>query len=193
MTPADDRAARVAKEKVPLAAEKYFWKPTPLLGQVTLITTLNEDGTSNVAPKSLVMMMTFKPPMIALGCHLTHWTSKNIRRAHEFVVNVPGVELADKVWASQDLPHPRTVESAGLTPVPSVGVKPPRIAECRAHLECVYEREVVYGQEIVVLGRVVEATIDRELVEAEDPYALMKPFAFLEERLYGVIEKSRRI
>jgi flavin reductase (DIM6/NTAB) family NADH-FMN oxidoreductase RutF len=182
-----------AKEKVPFSVDKMLWHPTPLIGQVTLVTTLNEDGASNVAPKSLVSMMILRPPVLALGCNLNHWTSRNLRRSHECVVNLPGVELAGAVWASQDLPHPRTVESAGLTPVPSLQVKPPSIAECRAHLECVYEHEVVYGEEIVVLARVVAATIDKDVLEAQDPYEAMRLFAFLEERLYGVIERSERL
>lgn len=181
------------KEKVPFAADQVLWHPSPLLGQVTLVTTVNKDGSSNVAPKSLLSMVIFKPPVLALGCNLNHWTSKNIRRSGDCVVNIPGVELAGKVWASQHLPHPRTIESAGFTPLPSLQVRPPRIAECRAHLECVYEREVVYGEEIVVLARVVAATIDRDVLAAEDPYEAMKLFAFLEEKLYGVIEQSAKL
>jgi flavin reductase (DIM6/NTAB) family NADH-FMN oxidoreductase RutF len=186
----DDPAAKV---KVPFSLDKMLWHPAPLLHQVTLVTTLNEDGASNVAPKSLVSMMVFRPPILALGCNLTHWTSKNFRRSRECVVNVPGAELADRVWASAELPHPRTVESVGLTPVASLQVAPPRIAECRAHFECVFEREIVYGEEVVFLARIVAATIDKDAAEAPDPYAAMRLFAFLEDRLYGVVEKSERM
>ena len=185
--------ATVAKEKIPFALDKMVWHPTPLLNQVTLVTTLNEDGTSNVAPKSCVSMMIFRPPLLAMGCNLTHWTARNIRRTGEFVINVPGAEMAAKAWASSEMPHPRTVESLGLTSVPALKVKAPLIAECRAHIECVFEREIVYGEEIILLGRLVAASLDREVAEAQDPYALMRPFAFLEERLYGVIERSERL
>jgi len=163
------------------------------MNQVTLVTTLNEDGTSNVAPKSCVSLMIFRPLLLAMGCNLTHWTAQNLRRGLECVVNIPGAELASETWATSELPHPRTLESAGLTPVASRRVKPPGIAECRAHLECAYEREIVYGEEIILLGRLVAASLDREVAEAQDPYALMRPFAFLEERLYGVIERSERL
>ena len=191
MTLIPDRPA--AKEKVPFRVDVPLWHPTPLFNQVTLVTTLNEDGSSNLAPKSLVSIVTFRPLLLALGCNLAHWTSRNLRRARECVVNVPGVELAAEVWATQDLPHPRTIESAGFTPCPSREVATPGIAECRAHLECVYEREVVYGEEIVVLMRVVAGAIDREVADAPDPYAALRAFAFLEERLYGVIDGSRRL
>jgi len=182
-----------AKEKVPFSLERMIWHPTPLMNQVTLVTTLNEDGTSNVAPKSCVSLMIFRPLLLAMGCNLTHWTARNLRRGLECVVNVPGAGLAAEAWATSELPHPRTIESAGLTPVASRQVKPPGIAECHAHLECVHEREIVYGEEVIFLLRVVAASMDRDVLEAPDPYARMRPFAFLEERLYGVVEKSERL
>ena len=72
-------------------------------------------------------------------------------------------------------------------------MKPPGIAECHAHFECAYEREIVYGEEIILLLRVLGATIDRDVLEAPDPYAVMRPFAFLEEKLYGVVERGVRL
>ncbi|MFQ5744986.1 MAG: flavin reductase family protein [Acidobacteriota bacterium] len=108
-----------SKEKASLGPDKSLWRPSPLLGQIVLVTTLNEDGESNVAPKSWISMMVFQPPLLALGCNLGHWTARNILRSEEFVVNVPGDDLADAVWKSSALPHPRPVQAAGLTPIPS--------------------------------------------------------------------------
>ena len=185
---------RPAEErKVPLALDKMLWHPTPLFSQVTLVTTLNEDGSSNVAPKSCVSLMIFRPLLLALGCNLGHWTAKNLRRGGECVVNVPGAELAAVAWESSERPHPRTIESLGLTPEASRELRTPGIAECRAHFECVLEREIVYGEEVVLLLRVVAASLDQEVVEAPDPYAALRLFAFLEEKLYGVVEKGERL
>ncbi len=182
-----------AKEKVPFPLDRMVWHPTPLLNQVQLVTTQNEDGTSNVAPKSCLSLMIFRPLLLAMGCNATHWTALNLRRGRECVVNVPGVELAARAWAASELPHPRTIESAGLTPVASRQVKAPSIAECRAHLECALESEIAYGEELILLLRVLSATMDREVMDAPDPYAVMRPFAFLEEKLYGVIERGERL
>lgn len=193
MSAAGEAAPAGTKQKVPFSADKIVWHPSPLLGQVTLVTTCNADGSSNVAPKSLVSMMVFHPPVLALGCNLTHATAQNIRRGGDFVVNIPGAELAGKVWASHELPHPRPVEAAGLTAIPADQVKSPRIAECKAHLECVCERELVYGEEVIFLGRIVAASIDREALEAPDPYAYLRLFAFLEEKTYGVVERAERL
>lgn len=185
--------ARGAVAKVPFPADKRFWHPSPLIGQVTLVTTLNPDGTSNLAPKSLVSMMVFDPPILALGCNLKHWTARNLLRDREFVVNVPGAELAETAWRCHALPHPRPVEAAGLTPIPAERVRPPRIAECRAHFECVLERHLVYGDEVVILGRIVAASLDKSIAESQDPYTALRLFGFLEDRTFGVVERAVRI
>ncbi|MBI4787707.1 MAG: flavin reductase family protein, partial [Chloroflexi bacterium] len=161
--------------------------------QIVLVTTLNEDGTSNIAPKSWISMMALDPPVLALGCNAQHWTGRNILERGEFVVNVPGDDLAEVVWKSHTLPHPRPVEVAGLTPIPSLKVRPPRVEECRAHLECVLDQSLTYGDELIVLARIVAVSVDEEAACADDPYAYLRMFAFLENSTYGVIERARRV
>jgi flavin reductase (DIM6/NTAB) family NADH-FMN oxidoreductase RutF len=158
---------------------------------VVLVTTLNPDGTSNIAPKSWLAMMAFDPPILALGCNLQHHTAQNILRERQFVVNVPGAELAEKVWRCQDLVHPRPVEAAGFTPLPAKAVAPPRVEECKAHLECELDRHLAYGQELILLGKIVAVSLDAEVCRAADPYAALQTFFYLEDGLYGVLEGAR--
>jgi flavin reductase (DIM6/NTAB) family NADH-FMN oxidoreductase RutF len=181
------------KEKIALHTDKREWRPSPLPGQLVLVTTLNEDGVSNVAPKRWISMAVFQPPLLMLGCNLQHQTAQNILRSHEFVVNVPGAELADAAWRCSDLPHPRPVQAAGWTPIPALSVKPPRIEECKAHLECVYERHLTFGDEVAILGRIVAVSVDKAAAQADDPYAYLRLCLFLENGVYGVIEHSRNI
>jgi flavin reductase (DIM6/NTAB) family NADH-FMN oxidoreductase RutF len=180
------------KAKVNLDPDKRTWHPSPLLGQIVLVTTLNEDGTSNVAPKSWVSMMAFEPPILALGCNLEHWTARNILARKEFVVNVPGAELVEVVWRSPELPHPRPVEAIGLTPIQAQAVKPPAIEECKAHLECVLDRSLTYGDEVILLGRIVAVSVDREAREAGNSYGYLRMPVYLEGSTYGVIEQARQ-
>ena len=181
------------KEKVSFSPDKRTWRPSPLLGQVVLVTSLNEDGQSNVAPKSWLSMMAFEPSLLALGCNLAHWTAQNILHRHEFVINVPGDELVGIVWKSQALPHPRPVECIGLTSIPAQKVKPPLIEECKAHLECIFVQHLTFGSEAIILGQIVAASADREAVESQDPYGYLRLFAFLEDDTFGVVEKARHI
>jgi flavin reductase (DIM6/NTAB) family NADH-FMN oxidoreductase RutF len=178
------------KEKTNLAFDKHNWHPSPLAGQIVLITTTNEDGTSNIAPKSWITMCAFSPPMLAMGCNRHHWTARNILERNEFVVNVPGAELAETVWKCSTLPHPRPVEAAGLTPIPAIKLKPPRIDECKAHLECRLDKHLEFGDELLLTGRILAVSIDTAAIDHDDPYSYLRLFAYLEGELYGVVERA---
>jgi flavin reductase (DIM6/NTAB) family NADH-FMN oxidoreductase RutF len=181
-----------ASKKVALPLSISEWRPAPLVGQVVLVTTRNKDGTSNIAPKCWASMVASAPLTLAFNCNLKHWTARNVLRGREFVVNVPGAELASRVWATAGLPHPRPVEAAGFTPLASTKVKPPRVAECRAHLECVLDRHLTYGREVVLFGRIVAASADSAVTGAADPFALYRTFVYLEPGTYGIIGGARR-
>lgn len=180
-------------EKVALALDKHAWHPSPLLGQIVLVTTCNADGSTNIAPKSWISMIAFDPPLLALGCNRQHWTAQNILARHDFVVNVPGAALATTVWNIAQLPHPRPVEAAGLTSLPALAVAPPRVAECTAHLECTLVQHLSFGDELLLLGQIVANSVDQAALTAADPYAYMQMIVFLEAETYGVIEKAQAL
>ena len=179
--------------KVDLPLSITEWRPAPLVGQVVLVTTQNKDGTSNIAPKCWAGMVASAPLTLAFNCNVEHWTAQNVLRSREFVVNVPGVELASRVWATAGLPHPRSIEAAGFTPLASTKVTPPRVAECRAHLECVLDRRVSYGREVVLFGRIVAASADKAVAEARNPFAQFRTFVYLEPGVYGIIGRAHRV
>jgi flavin reductase (DIM6/NTAB) family NADH-FMN oxidoreductase RutF len=168
------------------------WHPPPLVGQVVLITTCNKDGTTNIAPKCWASMVASTPPHLAFNCNREHWTAQNVLRSREFVVNIPGAELADRVWRVSRLPHPRRVEDAGFTALPAHRVKPPRISECKAHLECTLVEHKDFGQEVWLLGRVVAASADPEVASANDPFGALRSFVYLAPGTYGIIGRARR-
>lgn len=181
------------KHKVSFAPDKRKWHPSPIIGQLVLVTTVNKDGVSNVAPKNWISYMAFGPSIIALGCSIKHWTAKNILRSGEFVINIPGAELVDTIWEAGYLDHPRPVESLKLTPIPSLKVKPPRIEECRAHLECILDKHFSYGNEVIILGRIVAASIDKGALEAKDPYEYLRMLVFLEDGTFGTVARAEKL
>jgi flavin reductase (DIM6/NTAB) family NADH-FMN oxidoreductase RutF len=138
-------------------------------------------------------MMAFDPPLLALGCNRRHWTAQNVLQRHTFVVNVAGAELASTIWRVQQLPHPRPVEAAGLTSLPALKVAPPRVAECKAHLECSLVQHLSYGDELILLGQIVALSVDRQALIADDPYAYLRMLVFLEQGKYGVIERAQQL
>jgi len=138
-------------------------------------------------------MVASDPPHLAFNCNREHWTARNILRGREFVVNIPGVELAKKVWRIAGLPHPRPVEAAGFTALPANRVKPPRIAECRAHLECTLVDQKKFGNEVWLLGRIVSASVDSKVASARDPFRVMRSFVYLEPGTFGIIGGAKRV
>ena len=138
-------------------------------------------------------MMAFKPPLLALGCNRQHWTAQNILQRDMFVVNVPGADLTAQIWQIQQLGHPRPVEAAGLTAIPALKVAPPRVAECKAHLECRLIQHLAYGDELILIGQIVAVSVDQQALLASDPYAYLRMLVFLEQGSYGVIEQAQHL
>ncbi|MBY0307385.1 MAG: flavin reductase [Phycisphaerales bacterium] len=90
--------------------------------------------------------------------------------------------IAEQMAAcAANLPHGESEFAlSGLTPVPSMKVKPPRVRECRLCFECVTERVIrtnagVPGGGNVVMGRVVHVHADDGVLDDRlrtDPAAL---------------------
>ncbi|MDG6994731.1 MAG: hypothetical protein JRN52_02315 [Nitrososphaerota archaeon] len=50
-----------------------------------------------------------------------------------------------------------------------------------------------YGDEIILLGRIVGASIDKEALKAKDPYKYLKMLVFLEDGTFGTITKAEKL
>ncbi|GLH69836.1 flavin reductase [Geothrix rubra] len=120
----------------------YFGTP------VVLISTLNPDGSPNLAPMSSAWWL---GDACLLGMSRRSRTVENLVREGECVLNLPSQALVGAVdrlallTGSDPVPpykaalgyrhEARKFEAAGLTPEPADLVKPPRALECPVHLE----------------------------------------------------------
>jgi flavin reductase (DIM6/NTAB) family NADH-FMN oxidoreductase RutF len=142
---------------------------------LAMITTVDADGRVNAASYGTCTRVVHDPVHIAFTCSvegalaLGH-TAANVRATGEFVVNLPSF---DRVSLEQvrvvGLPFARGVnelEKAGLTALPSRRLKPPRIAECPRHFECEVEWTREWVGRLMVVGRVVAASVDADKVDA---------------------------
>ena len=184
-------------EKTEFNPDKMSWHPSPLAGQIVLLTTMDSNGNVDVAPKSWITMISFSPPSLVIGCNRKHTTALNIGEVHEFVVNIPGENLAHNIYHMPAVPSPRSPESQGLSTIPSLSVKPPSIAECFAHLECklIKIERVGDEDEILIFGEVVRSRIDSEARDGSyiNRYSNLRPVFFLEDGTYGVIDQARSV
>lgn len=132
-----------------------------------LVTSLNPDGTINVAPFSWNTPISVEPPLFLLALQerpRQSDTLRNLENGGQFVTNFPGLDLARQLVASsyEHAPGVNKFSAAGFTPLPSRVVRVPGIAECRAHLECdvIEVLRPAGGDHALVVGRVVAACYD---------------------------------
>jgi flavin reductase (DIM6/NTAB) family NADH-FMN oxidoreductase RutF len=142
---------------------------------IAWVSTLSAEGQPNLAPFSFFTAVCPKPPTVVFcpGVRGTHGGQKdtlhNIRATGEYVINFVTEPLAGQMnITATELPADvNEFERAGLTPVPSRVVQPPRVAESPIHFECRLRDIVVISDEPgggnLVIGTVVHMHFD-ELV-----------------------------
>jgi flavin reductase (DIM6/NTAB) family NADH-FMN oxidoreductase RutF len=154
----------------------YFGTP------VVLISTLNEDGSANLAPMSSAWWLG-KSCMLGLGTRSK--TVENLRRENECVLNLPSADMVavvDKLaLTTGQTPLPgykeklgfryvkQKFEEAGLTPVTSELVRPPRVAECPVQLEAVVTTMHEFGDDYAAATevRIVRVYMDDSILNNE--------------------------
>lgn len=124
----------------------YFGTP------VVLVSSLNADGTANLAPISSIFWLGWR---CMIGVAATSKTTENILRSGECALNLPSADMAGAVnrlaltTGSSPVPPGKASRGyvhcadkfgrAGLTPAPSDIVAAPRAAECPVQLEAKLE------------------------------------------------------
>jgi flavin reductase (DIM6/NTAB) family NADH-FMN oxidoreductase RutF len=138
---------------------------------IAWVVSQSAKGIVNAAPFSFFNAFSGEPPVvgIGIGSHTPERakdTRANIREIGQFVVNLVSEANAEamNITAIEFDPIVDELEQAGLTPVPSVRVKPPRIAESPVAMECELMQIVDWGENGLVLGRVLAMHIHDECV-----------------------------
>lgn len=141
---------------------------------IALVTTVSPDGKLNAAPFSFFNVLGAEPPIVAFAPGdredgTPKDTARNIRLTHEFVVNLVDEAIAEPMnRCAASLPYGESeLAHAGLTTAPSSVVKPPRIAEAPASLECAEWGTLQIGDNRVVIGLVKRVHIRDEFFDAE--------------------------
>ncbi len=146
---------------------------------IALITSMDEKGRLNAAPFSAYNYLCTDPPIVGIGVTnrpdqpaVPKDTARNIRRTGEFVVNVVTEDIAEKmnICATDFPPEMSEVDLAGFTTTPSLKVKPPRLAEAHAALECREHTTLEIGRSRIILGRVVAFYVEDQFVDPTGPY-----------------------
>ncbi len=134
---------------------------------IAFVSTISEDGVLNVAPFSFFTVASADPPVLCFTPTGPKDTLANIRETKQFVVNIVSEDFAESMNSASGSYAPEVDEFAvaGLTPVESTMVKPPRVGESRVQMECELYQILEIGAGALVLGRVVLIHVDDEIVE----------------------------
>jgi len=126
------------------------------------ISTTSAAGVRNLAPYSYFNLMGSDPFYVAFGSTGVKDSLTNLREVPEFVANIVTMHVLQEMnFTSGNFPRDEDeYQWAGLTPVPSVKVRPPRVGEARAHLECEVVQIVSDRNTHIMLGRIVHAHVD---------------------------------
>jgi len=136
---------------------------------IAWVSTVSKEGVRNLAPFSFFTVVAAEPmtvcfsPMRRGSDGSKKDTLVNIEETGEFVVNIVSESLAERMnLTSTEYPaHVDEFTEAGLTPVPSVSVSPPRVGEALVAYECKLLQVVHVGEARPGAGALVLGTVHR--------------------------------
>jgi flavin reductase (DIM6/NTAB) family NADH-FMN oxidoreductase RutF len=145
---------------------------------IAWVTSLDPDGHVNLAPFSFYNAFGANPPVVVFSPTLRRDgtkkdTLRNVEATGDFVLNAAVQALAEKVnLSSKELPYGQSeVELTGLSLLPSLKVKPPRLAETPVNLECKLIQIVPIGKGPIaanlVIGEVVALHVDDRVLDSK--------------------------
>lgn len=137
------------------------------------ISTVDGQGHVNLAPYSFFNMFSTTPQILGFGSEGRKDSLRNAVETGEFVWNLAVMPLAAQMNLTSGLygPEVNEFDLAGLTPAACRLVRPPRVAESPASLECklvdVIQLRDVHGEQLdnyLALGQVVGVHIARRFI-----------------------------
>ena len=138
------------------------------------ISTQSAAGALNLAPYSFFTAFNYVSPIVGFASIGAKDTLRNIEATGEFVWNLATHDLADAMNQSCAAVPPEVseFELAGLTPLASEKVRPPRVAESPVTFECrstqIVQLQGIDGEKVptwLVLGEVVAVHIAKALLK----------------------------
>ena len=166
---------------------------------IAWVVTQDAQGVTNAAPFSFFNAISGDPPLVIIGIGGrkpgdAKDTGNNIRDTGQFVVNMVSDANAQAMNITAiDFPHGvDEIKEAGLTTVPSVKIKVPRIAESPVALECERFMNIDLGTDrTLVIGKVLAVHVQDDCVLNAERCYLDNEKLDLIGRLHGAGWSSR--
>jgi flavin reductase (DIM6/NTAB) family NADH-FMN oxidoreductase RutF len=152
----------------------YHWMASTIVPRpIAWVSTLNEDGSANLAPFSFFTGVTSDPPL-CLICVSRHSDDRkkdtllNVERTGELVIHVVNDALAAQMnLTARAFPYGvDEFDQVGLTKAPCERVRPPRIVESPVAMECRLEQIVEVGRSggVIVVAEILLWHVQDDLI-----------------------------
>jgi len=128
---------------------------------LTVLLTVSYEEQETITPIGWIMPLSGEPPFLALALKETRFAYQLLVKAKEFAVNVPGLDLAEKIWACGTTSGRNQDKFAltGFKRMKAERIKAPLIQECIAYLECQLFADNPFGDHHLIVGQVLAARV----------------------------------
>ncbi|MBN1541291.1 flavin reductase family protein [candidate division KSB1 bacterium] len=144
--------------------------------RVVFITAVDSQGNHHIMTVGWKMRASFRPPMIAVAIGNQRRMRQMIDDSKEFVVAVPGTDLAREVLicGMPNLENEDRFAKCGFSRKPGTFVKAPLVERALCSFECKLSARVETGDHTLFIGEVVASWVNEEpkpnlLVVAAEP------------------------
>jgi flavin reductase (DIM6/NTAB) family NADH-FMN oxidoreductase RutF len=164
------------------------------------VSSLSPEGRANLAPYSYFNAFSQSPHYVAFGSGPRKDSMANIEATGEFAFSLATYDLREQMNASSAHVTVDEFELAGLTKAACQIIRPPRVAESPAALECCLHRIVPLpdddgkAENFLIIGRVLGIHIDDRFIhDGRVDTAAMQPIARLGYSEYATITEAWRM
>ena len=138
-------------------------------GVVVMATCQSDDGKPNIITLGMYMPISIRPPLVCIGVAPRRYSHGLIEETGEFVLNNPPISIEEQmhycgVKSGRDVDK---FAETGLTAIPSLKVRPPRIEECFGHIECKVVQRYVCGDHTLFVGEVVATSANEDVMDGD--------------------------
>jgi flavin reductase (DIM6/NTAB) family NADH-FMN oxidoreductase RutF len=163
--------------KIPLLHQYLLHAVAPR--PIAFASTVDKDGRPNLSPFSFFNVFSASPPVLIFSPARSGRTGKtkntfdNVKEVPEVVINIVNYALVHQVSLTSAEYEKGVNEfvKAGLTEIPSLKIKPPRVKESPVQLECKVMNIIELGQNggagNLVICEIVMIHIDETILDPE--------------------------
>lgn len=129
---------------------------------VVLVSTISNEGKTNVMPAGWFMFTSHHPLMVAVSIGHERYTNQLIKEQGEMVIAFPSFEMAADViitGSKSGRDHDKLGET-GLRLIPAQKVQPYLIAGALANFECIVQSQLETGDHTIFVGEVVACRVE---------------------------------